>query len=110
MKFYRDWIKPKMISGEIVDCKRQIPYELQKSFKRNGKTVLAITYVADFVVTFFDSHVIVFANTVLPLLVKLLASTLLKTALILFPKNGEAVSSCQEPHLYKSRRLLVCKE
>jgi len=60
MRFYRDWIKPRMISGEIVDSKRQIPYELQKSFKRDGKTVLAITYVADYVLTFSDGHVIVF--------------------------------------------------
>lgn len=39
MKFYRDWVKPRMESGEITSCDRQITYELQQSFMRNGKRV-----------------------------------------------------------------------
>lgn len=56
MKFYRDYVEPKMGSGEIVKCEAQVPYTLQEQFSRidsNGKkiTVRAINYVADFVIT-----------------------------------------------------------
>ena len=60
MKFYLNWILPRMKSGEIVECKRQVPYELQQSFKRNGKTVLAITYIADYVIIMANGHSITF--------------------------------------------------
>lgn len=33
----------------ITDLRRQVPFELQPSFKMNGKTVRAIKYIADFV-------------------------------------------------------------
>lgn len=35
-------------AGEISDLQLQVPYELQPSFKHNGKTIRAIKYVADF--------------------------------------------------------------
>lgn len=35
-------------TGQIKDLKLQVPYELQPSFKYDGKTVRAIKYVADF--------------------------------------------------------------
>lgn len=38
--------------GDIHDLKRQVRFELQPSFKHHGKTIRAITYVADF--TFYD--------------------------------------------------------
>ena len=38
--------------GAISELKRQVRFELQPSFKHNGKTIRAITYVADF--TFKD--------------------------------------------------------
>lgn len=39
-------------AGKIKDLELQHQYELQPSFKKNGKTIRAITYVADF--TYFD--------------------------------------------------------
>ena len=38
--------------GAISELQRQVRFELQPSFKHNGKTIRAITYVADF--TFKD--------------------------------------------------------
>lgn len=38
--------------GEISELQRQVRFELQPSFKFNGKTIRSITYVADF--TFKD--------------------------------------------------------
>lgn len=35
-------------NGEISDLKWQVPFELQPKFKFNGKTIRAITYIADF--------------------------------------------------------------
>lgn len=35
-------------AGLITDLKMQTSFELQPSFKRNGKTIRAITYKADF--------------------------------------------------------------
>lgn len=60
MKFYRDYVEPKIETGEIIRCERQVKYELQPSFKRNGKTILAINYVADFVLYFFDGRQIIY--------------------------------------------------
>lgn len=40
--------------GAISELKRQVRFELQPSFKHNGKTIRAITYVADF--TFYDKQ------------------------------------------------------
>ena len=39
-------------AGKIKDLKLQQQFELQPSFKKNGKTIRAITYVADF--TYYD--------------------------------------------------------
>ncbi len=39
-------------SGKIKDISLQHKFELQPSFKKNGKTIRAITYIADFV--YFD--------------------------------------------------------
>ena len=35
-------------TGQIKDLKRQVKFELQPSFKLNGKTIRAINYIADF--------------------------------------------------------------
>lgn len=40
--------------GAISELQRQVRFELQPSFKHNGKTIRAITYVADF--TFYDQE------------------------------------------------------
>lgn len=60
MKFYRDYVEPKMDSGEIISCERQIKYELQPSFKHEGKTILAVNYVADFVLSFSNGEQIIY--------------------------------------------------
>ena len=59
MLFYRDFVLPKMASGEIVECRKQVPYILQEAFRRvdkNGKNVAVrkIDYVADYEITYRD--------------------------------------------------------
>lgn len=43
-------------SGQITDIQLQVPFELQPKYVRKGKTVQAIKYFADFVVTYADGH------------------------------------------------------
>jgi len=57
MKFMRDYLKPKLESGELVSVERQVKYVLQPAFRREDKLVRAINYVADFVITYQDGHV-----------------------------------------------------
>ena len=51
MKYYRDYILPKVESGDITDVKLQVKYELQPKFIHDNKTVQPINYIADLVVT-----------------------------------------------------------
>lgn len=46
-QFYEENIVNGMECGEIVDYDLQKKYQLQPSFKKNGKTIRAIDYVAD---------------------------------------------------------------
>jgi hypothetical protein len=46
-------------SGQIKDLKRQVKYELQPSFKLNGKTIRAINYIADFTYIDKDNKLVV---------------------------------------------------
>jgi hypothetical protein len=59
MKFYRDVIEVGLNDGSIKKCERQVKYELQPKYKYHGETILAINYVADFVVTYNDNSIIV---------------------------------------------------
>lgn len=59
MKFMRDYIVPKLESGELIKAERQVKYELQPSYRHDGKLVRAINYVADFVITYADNHEVV---------------------------------------------------
>lgn len=59
MKFMRDYISPRLISGEIKYVDRQVKYELQPSFRKDGQLIRPINYVADFVLTYADDHVVV---------------------------------------------------
>ncbi len=59
MRFYRDWILPRLASGDIIDCQLQVEFQLQKGFSRGTRSVRAITYVADFVITDINHHIIV---------------------------------------------------
>lgn len=61
MKYYRDFVLPKIESGEILNCERQIPFELQCGYKHkksdgSNETVRAIVYKADFVLTLSDGQ------------------------------------------------------
>ena len=48
-------------TGQIKDLKRQVKYELQPSFKLNGKTIRAINYIADF--TYLKDNKLVVVDT-----------------------------------------------
>ena len=56
MKYYRDYVLPLYEKGEITHYELQKKYELQPKCKYNGKTVLAIDYVADFYIVYADGH------------------------------------------------------
>ena len=66
MKFYRDWLLPKVGSGEIVDYELQRKYILQPQFKHGGKTVKEIAYKADFWVKYRDGKEIVYDTKGMP--------------------------------------------
>lgn len=62
MRYYRDFVLPRLGSGELAKCELQVPYTLQEKFKHvdaDGKlvSVRAITYVADFVLTWSNGLV-----------------------------------------------------
>ncbi len=66
MRYYRDVICIGLKNGTIKDCQLQVKYELQPKFKYQGETILAINYVADFVITYQDGHVEVHDTKGLP--------------------------------------------
>ena len=47
-------LKEKKAAGLILNYELQPQYELQPAFKRDGKTIRAITYTADFLVYHLD--------------------------------------------------------
>lgn len=56
MTYYRDIILPMYDKGIIKSFELQKEYILQPGFIRDGKKVLPIKYVADFVVNYEDGH------------------------------------------------------
>jgi hypothetical protein len=48
-------------TGQIKELKLQVKYELQPSFKLNGKTIRAINYIADF--TYLKDNKLVVVDT-----------------------------------------------
>lgn len=52
MRYFIEVVEPLMQTGYITEYKRQVPYVLMPGFKRNGKLVRAIEYIADFVITY----------------------------------------------------------
>ena len=56
MMFYRDIVLPGCESGLIKNYELQKKYVLQPSFKRDGKHVQEIAYVADFFIEYTDGH------------------------------------------------------
>lgn len=76
MEYYRDVVLPAMEAGEITKCILQPQYELQPGFRRDGKWVRPIIYVADFYLEYSDGHDLVVdikgrADSVAPLKRKL---------------------------------------
>ncbi len=57
MKYYRDVILPLSRSGDITHYELQKEYVLQPKFKRDGKLIRPIIYVADFYVEYADGRV-----------------------------------------------------
>ena len=53
MRFLIEWIEPKIKIGEILSYEMQVPYILQEGFTNfEGKKILPIKYIADYVITF----------------------------------------------------------
>lgn len=59
MRYYRDVCCPLLESGKLLECKLQVPYELQPKFIHDNRTVQPIKYVADFVLKFANGSVVV---------------------------------------------------
>lgn len=49
-------LKMKKMLGEITEIELQVPFELIPKYMYKGKTVRAMKYKADFVVTYPDGH------------------------------------------------------
>lgn len=49
LQFLLEIIEPKMGSGEIIKWERQVKFTLQEGFIYNGKKILPIYYIADYV-------------------------------------------------------------
>lgn len=54
MRFYKEWIEPRINDGSIVKVETQVSYTLQPGFDKDGRKVLPIKYKSDFDVTFAD--------------------------------------------------------
>lgn len=54
LNFLKEWILPKVESGEIIKWERQVPFILQEGFIHSGVKVLPIKYVSDFIVYWSD--------------------------------------------------------
>lgn len=54
---YSDVVLPGVENGEIKRFELQKKYELQPSFIYRGKSILPITYVADFYIEYSDGHI-----------------------------------------------------
>ena len=52
MRYYKEYVLPKISTGEIISCCMQVPYELQPKFYYNGIVQRAIIYKADFELTY----------------------------------------------------------
>lgn len=59
MRYYRDYILPRIESGEIIKCDMQTNYELQPKFEYMGKKERAIMYRSDFDLTYSNGRFVV---------------------------------------------------
>lgn len=56
MEFYKEWVLPRIKSGEIIKCDRQVKYVLQPAFELQGKKYREIAFVSDFDITYADGR------------------------------------------------------
>ncbi|MBQ8619040.1 MAG: DUF1064 domain-containing protein [Clostridia bacterium] len=56
MKYYRDVVLPQSRSGEIKRFELQKEYVLQPKYRRDGKLIRPIIYVADFYIEYADGR------------------------------------------------------
>ena len=56
MTYYRDWILPRIKSGEIIKCDRQVKYVLQPAFEIGGTKYREICFISDFDITYADGR------------------------------------------------------
>jgi WD40 repeat protein len=59
LQYYKEVICTGLKNGSIKKFERQVKYELQPKYKYMGENILAVNYIADFVVTYSDNSVIV---------------------------------------------------
>ena len=59
LKFFKEIVEVGLENGTIKDSQRQVKYELQPKCKYKDENILAIKYVADYVITYADDSVIV---------------------------------------------------
>lgn len=59
MRFFRDFVEPRLRSGEIVRCERQTPFELLPKYEHKGENIRAVIYRADFVLFYSDGREVV---------------------------------------------------
>lgn len=56
MEFYKNWILPRIKSGEIIKCDRQVKYVLQPAFEIRGIKYREICFISDFDITYADGR------------------------------------------------------
>jgi hypothetical protein len=52
MRYFIEVVEPLMVQGIVVKSERQVRYTLMESFRRNGKFIKPIEYIADYVLTY----------------------------------------------------------
>lgn len=50
LQFLKEFIEPKIGSGEIIKWERQVKFTLQEGFLYKGRKILPITYIADYII------------------------------------------------------------
>jgi len=59
LKYFKEVVEVGLENGTIKEYQRQVKYELQPKCKYKDENILAIKYVADYVLTYADDSVIV---------------------------------------------------
>lgn len=59
MRYYLEVVKPGCACGQIQHFEVQKPFELQPKYRRAGKAVRSIVYLADFYIEYADGRTVV---------------------------------------------------